>query len=171
MTPEQVIEEVKASNISGRGGAAFPAGRKWEAARASRDRPKYVICNGEEGEPAIYKDRRMLEADPHRVIEGVLINGYAIGAEHAYIYVGGEHYVAIDRLTKALEDAEGGRARREEHPRHRLLDGHPDTGRAPARTPSASRRRSCPRSRAGAASRGRSSSAPPSGASGRSRPA
>ena len=105
MTPEQVIEEVKASNISGRGGAAFPAGIKWQAARASRDRPKYVICNGEEGEPAIYKDRRMLEADPHRVIEGVLINGYAIGAEHAYMYVGGEHYVAIERLTKALADA------------------------------------------------------------------
>jgi len=105
MTPEQVIEEVKASNISGRGGAAFPAGRKWEAARASRDRPKYVICNGEEGEPAIYKDRRMLESDPHRVIEGILINGYAIGAEHAYVYVGGEHYVAIERLTKALADA------------------------------------------------------------------
>lgn len=105
MTPETVIKEVTASGISGRGGAAFPAGRKWEAARASRDRPKYVICNGEEGEPAVYKDRRMIEADPHRVIEGVLINGYAIGGEQGYIYVGGEHYVAIDRLTKALADA------------------------------------------------------------------
>ncbi len=105
MTPDEVIEEVKRSQLTGRGGAAFPTGRKWETARASKDRPKYVIDNGEEGEPAVYKDRRLLESDPHRVIEGVLINGYAIGAEQGYLYVGGEHRLAIGRVRRAVEQA------------------------------------------------------------------
>jgi len=103
MTPEEVIEEVKRSGLTGRGGAAFPTGRKWETARASKDTPKYVVDNGEEGEPAVYKDRRLLEADPHRVIEGVLINGYAVGAEKGYLYVGGEHRLAIQRVRRAVE--------------------------------------------------------------------
>lgn len=103
MTPEAVIETVKASGLAGRGGAAFPTGRKWESARASKDRPKYLIDNGEEGEPAIYKDRRLLESDPFRVLEGVLINAYAIGADEGYVYVGGEHRIAIERVGKALE--------------------------------------------------------------------
>lgn len=105
MSPEQVIEEVKASGLTGRGGAAFPTGRKWESARASKDRPKYLIDNGEEGEPAIYKDRRLYEGDPFRVIEGVLINAYAIGADEGYIYVGGEHRLAIERVGRALQIA------------------------------------------------------------------
>jgi NADH:ubiquinone oxidoreductase subunit F (NADH-binding)/(2Fe-2S) ferredoxin len=105
MAPEQVIEEVKASGLTGRGGAAFPTGRKWESARASKDRPKYLIDNGEEGEPAIYKDRRLYEGDPFRVIEGVLINAYAIGADEGYIYVGGEHRIAIERVGRALQIA------------------------------------------------------------------
>ncbi|HLZ08740.1 MAG TPA: NADH-ubiquinone oxidoreductase-F iron-sulfur binding region domain-containing protein, partial [Chloroflexota bacterium] len=103
MTPEQVIEEVKASGLTGRGGAAFPTGRKWESARASPAHPKYLIDNGEEGEPAIYKDRRLYEGDPFLVLEGVLINAYAIGADDGYIYVGGEHKIAIERVERALE--------------------------------------------------------------------
>ena len=105
MTPEQIIEEVKASGLTGRGGAAFPTGRKWESARASKARPKYLIDNGEEGEPAIYKDRRIYEGDPFRVIEGVLINAYAIDADEGYIYIGGEHTIAIERVERALQIA------------------------------------------------------------------
>ncbi|HLH73149.1 MAG TPA: NADH-ubiquinone oxidoreductase-F iron-sulfur binding region domain-containing protein [Chloroflexota bacterium] len=102
MKPEEVIAEVKASGLTGRGGAAFPTGRKWESALASKDRPKYLIDNGEEGEPAIYKDRRLYEGNPFQVIEGVLINAYAIQADAGYIYVGGEHKIAIQRVEKAL---------------------------------------------------------------------
>ncbi|HVC32545.1 MAG TPA: NADH-ubiquinone oxidoreductase-F iron-sulfur binding region domain-containing protein [Chloroflexota bacterium] len=105
MTREQVIEEVKASGLTGRGGAAFPTGRKWESALASKNRPKYLIDNGEEGEPAIYKDRRIYEGDPFRVIEGVLINAFAIDADEGYIYIGGEHKIAIQRVNRALEIA------------------------------------------------------------------
>ncbi|HEX5418096.1 MAG TPA: NADH-ubiquinone oxidoreductase-F iron-sulfur binding region domain-containing protein [Chloroflexota bacterium] len=103
MTPEEVIAEVKASQLTGRGGAAFPTGRKWESALASTARPKYLIDNGEEGEPTIYKDRRLYEGDPFRIIEGVLINAYAIKADRGYIYVGGEHHLAIPRVERALE--------------------------------------------------------------------
>jgi NADH-quinone oxidoreductase subunit F len=103
MTPDQVIAEIKASGLTGRGGAAFPTGRKWESARASTDHPKYLIDNGEEGEPAIYKDRRLYEGDPFKVIEGVLINAFAVGADDGYIYVGGEHRLATERVTRALE--------------------------------------------------------------------
>jgi NADH:ubiquinone oxidoreductase subunit F (NADH-binding) len=103
MAPEAVIDTVKQSGLTGRGGAAFPTGRKWESARASKDRPKYLIDNGEEGEPTIYKDRRLLEGDPFKVLEGVLINAYAIGADHGYVYAGGEHTIAIERVRRALE--------------------------------------------------------------------
>jgi NADH:ubiquinone oxidoreductase subunit F (NADH-binding)/(2Fe-2S) ferredoxin len=103
MTQDEVINEVKASGLTGRGGAAFPTGRKWESAKASTAKPKYLIDNGEEGEPAIYKDRRLYEGDPFLVIEGVLINAYAIGADEGYIYIGGEHKIAIERCEKALE--------------------------------------------------------------------
>jgi NADH-quinone oxidoreductase subunit F len=102
LTPDQIIAEIKSSALTGRGGAAFPTGRKWESARASKDHPKYVIDNGEEGEPAIYKDRRLYESEPFRVIEGILINAYAIGADAGYIYVGGEHKLAIQRIREAL---------------------------------------------------------------------
>ena len=103
MTQDEVINEVKASGLTGRGGAAFPTGRKWESAKASTAKPKYLIDNGEEGEPAIYKDRRLYEGDPFLVIEGVLINAYAIGADEGYLYIGGEHKVAIERCERALE--------------------------------------------------------------------
>lgn len=106
MTPEQIIEEVKKSNLQGRGGAAFPSGVKWESCRKASGYPKYILCNGEEGEPGIFKDRRLLEADPHSVIEGMLIAAVAIGSDQGYMYVGGEHALAIERAKHALEKAE-----------------------------------------------------------------
>ncbi len=106
MTPEQVIEEMKTSNVRGRGGAGFPAGTKWESARASNGYPKYVCCNAHEGEPNVFKDRKMLEIDPHETIEGILIACYAIGSDHGYIYIGGEYPLAIRRFRKAVRDAE-----------------------------------------------------------------
>lgn len=106
MTPEEVIEEVKRSGLRGRGGAGFPTGRKWESCRAASGHPKYIICNGEEGEPSIFKDRRIMEGDPHTVIEGMLIAGYAIGAEQGFIYIAGECPLAIRRLDLAIRQAE-----------------------------------------------------------------
>lgn len=106
MKPDEIIEEVKKSNIMGRGGAAFPAGDKWASCRKASGYPKYVICNGEEGEPAIFKDRRLLEADPHSVIEGMLIAAVAIGSDRGYMYIGGEHLLAIERAERAVKAAE-----------------------------------------------------------------
>ena len=105
MKPEEVIEEVKKSDLMGRGGAAFPAGVKWESCRKAKGYPKYVICNGEEGEPGIFKDRRLMEANPHSVIEGMLIAAVAIGSDQGYFYIGGEHLLAIERVQRALEQA------------------------------------------------------------------
>ena len=106
MAPEQIIEEVKKSNLQGRGGAAFPSGVKWESCRKAPGYPKYILCNGEEGEPGIFKDRRLLEADPHSVLEGMLIAAVAIGSDQGYIYVGGEHVLAIERFQRAMKMAE-----------------------------------------------------------------
>ncbi|MCL4458623.1 MAG: NADH-quinone oxidoreductase subunit F [Chloroflexi bacterium] len=105
MKPEEVIAEVKESGLMGRGGAAFPTGRKWESSRAVKGHPKYVICNAEEGEPAVYKDRRLMESDPQRIIEGMLIGAYAVGSDCGYIYIGGEHDLAARRMAVALEQA------------------------------------------------------------------
>lgn len=106
MTPEQIIEEIKTSNVRGRGGAGFQAGIKWESARASVGYPKYVCCNAHEGEPNVFKDRKMLEVDPHEVIEGILIACYAIGSDKGYIYIGGEYPLAIRRFRHAVREAE-----------------------------------------------------------------
>ena len=107
MTPEEVIEEVKASGLRGRGGAGFPTGVKWGFARASKTSPiKYIICNADEGDPGAFMDRSVLEGDPHSVLEGLMIAGYAIGAECAYIYVRSEYPLAIQRLKKAINQAE-----------------------------------------------------------------
>ncbi|MBI2861269.1 MAG: SLBB domain-containing protein [Chloroflexi bacterium] len=106
MSPEEVIAEVKKSDLEGRGGAGFPTGRKWETARATQAWPKYIICNGEEGEPSIYKDRRIVEGDPHQTIEGVLIAGYAVGASQGYIYIGVEHSLAYQRMGRAIAQAQ-----------------------------------------------------------------
>jgi NADH:ubiquinone oxidoreductase subunit F (NADH-binding)/(2Fe-2S) ferredoxin/NAD-dependent dihydropyrimidine dehydrogenase PreA subunit len=105
MTPEEVIEEVKKSGLRGRGGGGFPTGLKWEECRRYDNFPKYTICNGDEGDPGAFMDRSVMEGDPHSVLEGMAISGYAIGAEQGYIYVRAEYPLAIERLEKAIHDA------------------------------------------------------------------
>jgi len=107
MTPEQVINEVKNSGLRGRGGAGFPTGRKWEFCRSAPGEKKYVICNADEGDPGAFMDRSILEADPHAVIEGLTIAGYAMGANEGYIYVRAEYPLAVKRVHTALEQARG----------------------------------------------------------------
>ncbi|MGC8546032.1 MAG: NADH-quinone oxidoreductase subunit F, partial [Athalassotoga sp.] len=91
MTPEMVIEEVKKSGLRGRGGAGFPTGLKWELTRKSKSDEKYLICNADEGDPGAFMDRSMIEGDPHSLLEGMAIGGYAIGAHQGYIYVRAEY--------------------------------------------------------------------------------
>ncbi|MFC1915122.1 NADH-quinone oxidoreductase subunit NuoF [Chloroflexota bacterium] len=105
MTPEHVIEEVKRAEIRGRGGAGFPTGLKWEYCRNAAGSPKYVICNADEGDPGAFMDRSILEADPHAVIEGLIIAAYAVGATEGYIYVRAEYPLAVARLHTALNQA------------------------------------------------------------------
>jgi NADH:ubiquinone oxidoreductase subunit F (NADH-binding)/NADH:ubiquinone oxidoreductase subunit E len=105
MTDEQVVEEVKASGLRGRGGAGFPTGLKWSFTRPSPIFPKYIICNADEGEPGTIKDRYLMEGDPHRVIEGMIIGAYAVGASFGYIYCRGEYYLSMLRLQNAIDQA------------------------------------------------------------------
>lgn len=105
MTPEQLIDQVKKSGLRGRGGAGFPAGLKWEFARKSPDPERYVICNGDEGDPGAFMDRSVMEGDPYAVLEGLAIAGYAIGAKKGYIYVRAEYPLAVHNLTIAIEKA------------------------------------------------------------------
>lgn len=105
MTPEEVIEEVKASGLRGRGGAGFPTGLKWESRKKAKDYPKYVICNADEGDPGAFMDRSIIEADPHSVIEGMAIGAYAIGASYGYIYTRVEYPLAIKRMEWAIQQA------------------------------------------------------------------
>jgi len=105
MTPEEVVEEVKRSGLRGRGGAGFPTGKKWEEGRRYTSFPKYVICNGDEGDPGAFMDRSILEADPHAVLEGMIICGYAIDSHQGYIYVRAEYPLAIHRLNIAIDQA------------------------------------------------------------------
>jgi NADH-quinone oxidoreductase subunit F/NADP-reducing hydrogenase subunit HndC len=105
MSAEDVIGEVLTSGVRGRGGGGFPAGLKWRFARASQKWPKYVICNADEGDPGAFMDRSVLEGDPHAVIEGMIIAGYAIGADAGYIYCRAEYPLAIKRLEIALAQA------------------------------------------------------------------
>ncbi|HMA35339.1 MAG TPA: NADH-ubiquinone oxidoreductase-F iron-sulfur binding region domain-containing protein [Chloroflexia bacterium] len=105
MKPEEIIKTITDSNLRGRGGAGFPAGIKWDGARKAKRTPKYVICNAHEGEPNVFKDRRLLESDPHAVLEGLIIQCYAIGTPWAYIYVGDEYPLAIHRTKEAVRTA------------------------------------------------------------------
>src|SRR5690606_13572603 len=105
MTPEEVIEEIKKSGLRGRGGAGFPTGLKWDLTRREKSDKKYVICNADEGDPGAFMDRSLLEGDPHRIIEGMIIAAYAIGADEGYIYIRAEYPLAIHRLEIALEQA------------------------------------------------------------------
>jgi NADH:ubiquinone oxidoreductase subunit F (NADH-binding)/(2Fe-2S) ferredoxin len=106
MSQEQVISEVKASGLRGRGGAGFPTGTKWEFAYKNQNDLKYVICNADEGDPGAFMDRGILEGDPHAVIEGMAIGGFAIGAKEGYIYCRAEYPLAIHRLKIAIAQAE-----------------------------------------------------------------
>jgi NADH-quinone oxidoreductase subunit F len=103
MSREEVAAEVDAANLLGRGGAGFPAGRKWSMLRAAD--PKYLVVNGDESEPATFKDHMLLEQDPHQIIEGSIITAYAIGAAQAFIYVRGEFALGIERMMTALNEA------------------------------------------------------------------
>lgn len=105
MSPREVIEEIKVSSLRGRGGAGFPTWFKWKAAADSMEYPKYMICNADEGDPGAFMDRSILEGDPHNLIEGMLIGGYAIGAKEGIIYVRAEYPLAIQRLKGAIEEA------------------------------------------------------------------
>ncbi len=104
-TPAEVIDEVKKSGLVGRGGAAFPTGIKWEGAARAEAEIKYVVCNADESEPGTFKDRVLLEEDPHRILEGTIIAGYAIGANKGYVYVRGEYPYASRVISKAIEEA------------------------------------------------------------------
>jgi NADH-quinone oxidoreductase subunit F len=106
MTSEQVLEEVKKSNLRGRGGGGFPAGRKWEGSRNATDEIKYVIVNADEGDPGAYMDRSLLEGNPHSVLEGLTIGAYAIGSHEGYIYVRQEYPLAVENVNIAIEQAE-----------------------------------------------------------------
>jgi len=105
MKPEEIVEEIKRSKLRGLGGAGFPAGEKWEVCRQSKGEPKYLICNGDEGDPGAFMDRAILESDPHSVLEGMIIAGYAIGARHGYIYVRAEYPLAVQKVQNAIRQA------------------------------------------------------------------
>ena len=107
MTPEEVVKEVSDSGLRGRGGAGFPTGKKWSQVAAHKDAPvKYIVCNGDEGDPGAFMDRSIMEGDPHRMIEGMIIAGIATGAEEGYIYVRAEYPLAVERLKMAIADDE-----------------------------------------------------------------
>ncbi|MHC1784009.1 MAG: NAD(P)H-dependent oxidoreductase subunit E [Anaerolineaceae bacterium] len=103
--PSEVIERVKQSGLVGRGGAAFPTGTKWEGAANTPALARYVVCNGDEAEPGTFKDRVLMEDDPHRILEGILLAGFAIGAHKAYFYIRGEYEVPYKAVTAAIVDA------------------------------------------------------------------
>lgn len=107
MTPEEVIEEVKASKLRGRGGAGFPTGLKWSFSRQAPGERKYVICNADEGDPGAFMDRSLIEGDPHRLLEGILICAHAVGACKAYIYVRAEYPLAVKALRNAIRQIKG----------------------------------------------------------------
>ena len=104
--PDAVIDEIEKSGLRGRGGGGFPTGRKWRFTAANRGGKSYVVCNGDEGDPGAFMDRSVMEGDPHKLLEGIAIAAFAIGADEAYIYVRAEYPLAITRLRKAIKDAE-----------------------------------------------------------------
>jgi NADH:ubiquinone oxidoreductase subunit F (NADH-binding)/(2Fe-2S) ferredoxin/NAD-dependent dihydropyrimidine dehydrogenase PreA subunit len=105
MTPEEVIAEVEVAGLRGRGGGGFPTARKWRSCRQAEGSPKYVICNGDEGDPGAFMDRAVMEGSPHAVIEGMIIGAYAIGSSQGYIYVRNEYPLSVERLRGAIEQA------------------------------------------------------------------
>ena len=106
MTPEEVVEVIYDSNLRGRGGAGFRTGRKWQQVARQAEKTRYVVCNGDEGDPGAFMDRSVMEGDPHKMIEGMMIAAYAVGAQEGYIYVRAEYPLAVSRLKTAIAQAE-----------------------------------------------------------------
>lgn len=106
MTPQEVIDEVTKSGLRGRGGAGFPAGKKWGQVARQKETTRYVVCNGDEGDPGAFMDGSVMEGDPYKMIEGMVIAAYAVGAENGYIYVRAEYPLSVKRLRMAIEQAE-----------------------------------------------------------------
>ncbi|BDG05771.1 NADH-ubiquinone oxidoreductase-F iron-sulfur binding region domain-containing protein [Anaeromyxobacter oryzae] len=106
MAPREVVEEIVRSGLRGRGGAGYPTGLKWSTVAKAEGSRKFVVCNGDEGDPGAFMDRSVLEGDPHEVLEGMAIAGYAVGADHGYLFVRAEHPLAIARLRTAIAQAE-----------------------------------------------------------------
>ncbi|MCQ2515379.1 MAG: NADH-quinone oxidoreductase subunit NuoF [Saccharofermentans sp.] len=106
MTPDEIIDEVTESNLRGRGGGGFKAGRKWKSCQVQKDPVKYIVCNGDEGDPGAFMDRSIMEGDPNRLLEGMIIAGVAIGSSEGYIYVRAEYPLAVERLKLAIAQAE-----------------------------------------------------------------
>src|SRR5262249_14836448 len=100
---DQIVEMVKASGIRGRGGAGFPVGTKWESGGRARNEPKYIIINAHEGEPNAFKDRRLMEGARHMQIEGLMSSAYVLGTKFGYIYIGSEHPIGIERMSRAVQ--------------------------------------------------------------------
>ncbi|MBE0480176.1 MAG: NADH-quinone oxidoreductase subunit F, partial [Dehalococcoidia bacterium] len=105
MQPEEIVKCIRESELRGRGGAGFPAWKKWDVARNAPDRPRYVICNADEGDPGAFMDRAILESDPHSVLEGMVIAAYTVGARRGYIYIRSEYPLAVHRVQAALRQA------------------------------------------------------------------
>jgi NADH-quinone oxidoreductase subunit F len=105
MTPEAIVDEISRSSLRGRGGGGFPAGRKWSQVKRQKETPKYVVCNGDEGDPGAFMDCSIMEGDPHRMLEGMMIAGLATGASTGYIYVRAEYPLAVNRLRTAIAQA------------------------------------------------------------------
>ena len=105
MKPEDVVEEVDQSGLRGRGGGGFPTGRKWKQVAAQEEKERYVVCNGDEGDPGAFMDGSVMEGDPFKLIEGMMIAGYAVGSSEGYIYVRAEYPIAVERLNIAIGQA------------------------------------------------------------------
>jgi NADH:ubiquinone oxidoreductase subunit F (NADH-binding)/(2Fe-2S) ferredoxin/NAD-dependent dihydropyrimidine dehydrogenase PreA subunit len=105
MSPEKIVNEITDAGLRGRGGGGFPTGRKWQSCRRAIGKPKYVLCNADEGDPGAYQDRSILEGNPHSVIEGMIIGAFAIGASHGFIYVRNEYPLAVEHARAALDQA------------------------------------------------------------------
>jgi len=107
MSPDEIINEVEKSGLRGRGGAGFPTGYKWKQAKKINSFPKYVICNGDEGDPGAFMDRSVMEGDPHSIIEGMIIGAYAVGAQKGFVYIRDEYALAVKNVSRAIKDAYG----------------------------------------------------------------
>ena len=106
MTSEEVIEEIDKSGLRGRGGGGFPTGRKWKQVARQAEKTRYVVCNGDEGDPGAFMDGSVMEGDPYKLLEGMMIAGYAVGAANGYIYVRAEYPMSVSRLRHAIAEME-----------------------------------------------------------------